>query len=72
MGIGCGCGTGSVIRVVVGWMNFLICAYDEGKNVHCDIFGKCLRASGWWPEDGIRDLVHEYDFALRLLRQSGR
>lgn len=54
------------------WMNFLITAYEDGKDIHCDVFGNCLRTAEWWPEWGIADLVREYDFAMRLLRQSGR
>ena len=54
------------------WIRFLLAAYDEGKNIHCDIFGNCLKTAQWWPEDGIRRLVHEYDFAMRLLQQSDR
>jgi hypothetical protein len=54
------------------WMNFLLSAYDDGHNENCDIFGYCLRNTNWWPEEGIRRLVTEYDFAMRLLRQSGR
>src|SRR5262249_29272199 len=50
------------------WIAFLLCAYDEGKDVHCDIFGDCLRNAGWWPEIGLCRLVSEYDFAMRLLK----
>jgi hypothetical protein len=54
------------------WIRFLLAAYDDGKRTHCDVFGNCLRTAGWWPEEGIPQLVREYDFAVRLLRQSGR
>lgn len=54
------------------WINFLLTAYDDGKADHCDIFGSCLKTAGWWPERGIPRLVREYDFAMRLLKQSGR
>lgn len=54
------------------WINFLLTSYDEGKEIHCDIFGKCLKNANWWPEGGIPRLVREYDFAMRLLAQSGR
>jgi len=54
------------------WMNFLIQSYDDNADVHCDIFGSCLKSAGWWPEDYIPRLVREYDFALRLLKLSGR
>ena len=36
------------------------------------IFGNCLKSAKWWPEEGICRLVREYDFAMRLLKQSGR
>ena len=54
------------------WMAFLLQAYDDDNNVHCDIFGRCLQTAQWWPEEGIKFLVSEYDFAMRLLEQSGR
>jgi hypothetical protein len=54
------------------WIRFLLAAFDDGKNIHCDIFGNCLRTAQWWPEEGISRLVHEYDFSMRLLQQSGR
>ncbi len=54
------------------WLRFLISAYDDGHSVHCDIFGNCLRTANWWPDHGVPVLVHEYDFAMRLLQQSGR
>jgi hypothetical protein len=54
------------------WMEFLLQVYDDNTDVHCDEFGRCLYAAGWWPEYGIPRLVSEYDFAMRLLRQSGR
>ena len=54
------------------WMRFLLAAYDDGDEVHCDVFGNCLKTAEWWPEEDIRRLVHEYDFAMRLLQQSGR
>lgn len=54
------------------WINFLLTAFDDGKDIHCDIFGKCLKTAGWWPEDEVWRLVNEYDFAMRLLQQSGR
>jgi hypothetical protein len=50
------------------WMSFLLSVHRSRTDVNCDIFGACLRAKQWWPEDGIPDLVHEYDFAMRLLR----
>jgi hypothetical protein len=53
------------------WMEFLLHVHRNEKDVHCDTFGKCLETKGWWPDDGIRRLVGEYDFAQRLLRQSG-
>lgn len=54
------------------WMAFLLQAYDDNNDVHCDIFGRCLQTAQWWPEEGIKYLVSEYDFAMRLLEQSGR
>ncbi len=54
------------------WIAFLLQVYDDNSNVHCDTFGKCLKTAEWWPEEGIRRLVDEYDFAMRLLKQSGR
>ncbi|MBX3362278.1 MAG: hypothetical protein KF705_12695 [Phycisphaeraceae bacterium] len=52
------------------WMAFLIAVHRNGKNVHCDTFGACLRSERCWPEHGIDRLVSEYDFAMRLLRQN--
>lgn len=54
------------------WMRFLIAAYDDGNDVHCDVFGNCLKTAEWWPEKDIPRLVREYDFAMCLLHQSGR
>lgn len=54
------------------WMEFLLRVYDDNTDVHCDVFGRCLHTAGWWPEEGISRLVSEYDFAMRLLKQSGR
>ena len=54
------------------WIAFLLQAYDDGNEVHCDVFGECLKTAKWWPEEGISILVSEYDFAMRLLRQSSR
>jgi hypothetical protein len=54
------------------WIAFLLCAYDDGNDVHCDIFGDCLRNAAWWPEIGVSRLVSQYDFAMRLLKQSRR
>jgi len=54
------------------WIRFLLTAFDDGNDIHCDVFGNCLKTAEWWPEDGIPRLVHEYDFAMRLMRQSGR
>jgi hypothetical protein len=54
------------------WIAFLLSAYDERKNIHCDLFGGCLKNADWWPESGVSKLVSEYDFAMRLLKQSGR
>jgi hypothetical protein len=51
------------------WIAFLLCVYRGGEPVDCDTFGKCLKAKNWWLEEGISDLVHEYDFAMRLLGQ---
>jgi hypothetical protein len=56
----------------VKWMEFLLCVYDDGGDVHCDIFRYALTESGWWYEAGIPDLVHEFDFTMRLLKRSGR
>jgi hypothetical protein len=50
----------------------LLCAYDDGHDVHCDIFGYCLKNAKWWPEDGVGRLVSQYDFAMVLLAQAGR
>jgi hypothetical protein len=53
------------------WMAFLLHVHrNEIEKVHCDTFGKLLKAKNWWPEDGIPTLVREYDFALRLLEQA--
>jgi hypothetical protein len=54
------------------WIDFLLVAFHDGKEIHCDVFGNCLRTAKWWPNEGIGRLVHEYDFAMRLLKQSGR
>lgn len=56
----------------VKWIAFLICVFDDDSNVHCDIFGYCLKTANWWREDGVEGLVHEYDLALRVLKQFGR
>ena len=53
------------------WYDFLLHVYRNDEDVHCDVFGACLKASKMWPEDGISRLVHEYDFALNLLQRSG-
>ncbi len=50
------------------WMAFLLCVHHDSTDVHCDTFGACLKAKEWWPEDGVDDLVSEYDFAMQLLR----
>jgi hypothetical protein len=52
------------------WMDFLLQVFREDNLVHCDTFGGCLKAKGWWPESGIRSLVSEFDFSQRLLRQA--
>lgn len=53
------------------WRAFLLHVHrNEKEKVHCDVFGRLLKATGWFPEDGIADLVHEYDFALELLEQA--
>jgi hypothetical protein len=53
------------------WRAFLIHVHRNRKEkVHCDTFGRLLKATGWWPEDGIADLVSEYDFAMELLEQA--
>jgi len=54
------------------WVAFLLQVYDDGNEIHCDIFRYCLQTAKWWPEEGIPTLVSEYDFAMRLLKQSGR
>jgi hypothetical protein len=54
------------------WMDFLLQAYADGGNVHCDVFGECVRAKGWWPEAGISRLVREFDFAMRLMAHRDR
>lgn len=51
------------------WRAFLIYAYRNDDDVHCDTFGACLREAECWPEDGIPQLVREYDFAVQLLHQ---
>jgi hypothetical protein len=33
------------------------------------MFGACLQAKGWWPQEHIPVLEEEYEFALRLLKQ---
>ena len=52
------------------WHDFLLYIYRNGEDVHCDVFGACLKASKMWIEDGIDSLVHEYDFTLNLLKRS--
>jgi len=52
------------------WFDFLLYVHQNNEDVHCDVFGAFLRETGWWPEDGIARLVHEYDFALLLLQRS--
>ncbi len=54
------------------WMQFLLAAFDDGRGIHCDVFGNCLKTAAWWPEENIPKLVHEYDFAMHLLQQAGR
>jgi hypothetical protein len=54
------------------WITFLLAAFADGNDVHCDVFGNCLKTAEWWPEAGISRLVHEYDFAMRLLEQLHR
>lgn len=54
------------------WIGFLLRAYDDKRNVHCDTFGTCLKAAEWWPEKDVPRLVEEYDFAMRLLKQARR
>jgi hypothetical protein len=55
------------------WMAFLIEVHrNEKEKVHCDVFGRLLKAKGWWPEYGIATLVSEYDFGLRLLEQADK
>jgi hypothetical protein len=55
------------------WIAFLLHVHrTNAEEVHCDTFGACLSAAGWWPEDHIPMLAHEYDFAMRLLRQADR
>jgi len=54
------------------WIEFLLRVFEDNADVHCDIFGSCLHTARWWPEQGISSLVSEYDFAMRLLQQSGR
>ncbi len=52
------------------WMAFLLHVHRTGQKVHCDTFGECLRVKGWWPDVHIPGLVHEFDFAMRLLHQA--
>jgi len=52
------------------WHDFLLYVYRNNEDVHCDVFGACLKAAGWWPEEGISQLVHEYDFSMALLSRS--
>lgn len=54
------------------WIDFLLRAYDDGTDVHCDQFGNCVRKEQLWPDKHIPKLVSEYDFAMRLLKQAGR
>ena len=54
------------------WIDFLLHVHRKDQYVHCDTFRACLRAKKWWSEEGIPDLVHEFDFAMRLLRQADR
>lgn len=54
------------------WMAFLVSAYDERNDVHCDVFGACLKNERIWPEHGVRQLVREFDFSMRLLKHVGR
>lgn len=63
-------GSGSDLGDQEKWIAFLLEVFRNGQYVHCDTFGACLEAKGWWQDDGIRDLVHEYDFAMRLLSQA--
>jgi len=66
------CDLGTHLADQERWIEFLLQAYDDGNDVHCDTFGNCLQTAKWWPENGIQILVSEYDFAMRLLKQSGR
>ena len=57
------------------WMKFLLEVHRTNactgtEYVHCDTFGGCLKATGWWPEEGIQELVNEYEFAMELLRMA--
>ena len=52
------------------WMDFLLHVHRNHEEVQCDTFGHCLRAKKWWPEHGIDSLVHEYDFAVHLLKHA--
>ena len=54
------------------WIAFLLQVYEDNSNVHCDIFRYCLQTAECWPKEGIRTLVSEYDFAMRLLEQAER
>jgi hypothetical protein len=53
------------------WMRFLLYVHRySASRVNGDTFDACLKATGWWPEEYIDRLVHEYDFAMALLRQA--
>lgn len=52
------------------WFDFVLYIHRNSENIHCDIFGYCLRDTGWWPEGDIDQLVQEYDFAQLLLKRS--
>jgi hypothetical protein len=53
------------------WRAFLLHVHrNENERTHGDTFGRLLTATDWFPQDGIRHLATEYNFAMELLDQA--
>lgn len=52
------------------WRAFLLHVHrNEKERPHGDTLGRLLAATDWFPQDGIRNLAMEYNFAMELLDQ---
>jgi len=51
------------------WIDFILEVHRRDTRVHGDTLGRLIK--GRFPEDGIPRLVHDYDFALAVLRRVG-